>query len=101
MQTKGVNKEWKKEFHPEFAETDERRAITSHFGRHWFSSHWRLNAGLEREHVQYVRGDRVQPIDDFPDAIDDYLHPNYGHIEPKYRDNIFKLDLPMRYRALK
>lgn len=34
MKTKGVNKEWKKEFQLEFAETDEKRAITSHFGRH-------------------------------------------------------------------
>lgn len=94
---KDVNRMWKDAFHPKFAETKDKDGITSHFGRHWFSSHWRLNIGLEREHVQYMRGDRVTPIDEFPDAIDDYLHPNYDHIERVYRNNIFKLDLPMRH----
>jgi integrase/recombinase XerD len=52
---------------------------------------------MEREHVQYMRGDRVQPLDDFPDPIDDYLHPNYENIEQTYREKIYKLDLPMRH----
>jgi len=97
LRSKGVNDLWKREFHPEYAETEETQAITSHFGRHWFSSHWRLNVGLDREHVQYMRGDRVAPLDDFPDAIDDYLHPNYEHIERQYQESIFKLRLDMRY----
>lgn len=99
MTTKGVNKEWKKAFHSEFAGTEEKKAITSHFGRHWFSTHWRLEATMAREHVQYMRGDRIQPIEEFADTIDDYLHPNYEHIEAEYRDSIFKLDLPMRHRV--
>jgi len=94
---KYVNDIWKEAFHPEFAETEETKSMTSHFGRHWFSSHWRLNVGLKREKVQYMRGDRVEPMDEFPDAIDDYLHPNFDHIEQTYRNNIFKLDLPMRH----
>jgi integrase/recombinase XerD len=94
---KDVNEIWKDAFHPKYAETDETRGLTSHFGRHWFSSHWRLEIGLERELIQYMRGDRVEPINEFPDAIDDYLHPNFDHVEQMYRNNIFKLDLSMRH----
>lgn len=95
--SKDINRLWKEALHPKYSETEENRGITSHFGRHWFSSHWRLNVGLERELVQYMRGDLVTPIDEFPDAIDDYLHPNYDHINGIYHNNIFKLDLPMRH----
>jgi len=97
MSLKGLNNPWKEAFRPEYGETDDHRAITSHFGRHWFSSYLRLEIGLSREHVQYMRGDRVEPLDDFPDAIDDYLHPHYEHIEEPYRNNVFKLDIPMRH----
>lgn len=92
-----INRIWKKELRPQFGPTDKNKGITSHFGRHWFSSHWRLNVGLDRERVQYMRGDRIAPMDDFPDAIDDYLHPNFDHIESVYRNQIFKLNLPMRH----
>lgn len=97
MTPQGVNEEWKEAFHPEYAETDDCAPITSHYGRHWFSSYWRLAEGLEREQVQYMRGDRVQPLDDFPDAIDDYLHPNYELIEQTYRHNIFKLNISLEH----
>jgi|GEM_PF-436510 len=97
LSPKVVNREWKEEFHPEYAETDGRKPVTSHFGRHWFSSYWRLTVGMGREHVQYMRGDRVAPLDSFPDAIDDYLHPNYSYVEPEYRDAVFSLNLRMQY----
>lgn len=89
----GINRPWKDAFHPQYAETEKTRAITSHFGRHWFSSYLRLEAGFTREHVQYMRGDRIEPIDDFAEAIDDYLHPHYEHIVTDYRNKIFKLNL--------
>lgn len=97
MTPQGVNDEWKEAFHPEYAETDACAPITSHYGRHHFSSYWRLVEGLEREHVQYMRGDRVQPLDDFPDPIDDYLHPNYDLIESTYRQDIFKLNISLEH----
>jgi integrase/recombinase XerD len=96
----GVNSVWKDEFHPKYAETDEHAAITSHFGRHWFSSFWRVEQGMDRELVQYMRGDRVQPIENFPDAIDDYLHPKYESIASTYRDNIFKFNIQLRHASL-
>jgi len=94
---RGVNRPWKDAFHPEYEETAENRAITSHFGRHWFSSYLRLELELEREMVQYMRGDNIEPPDTFAEAIDDYLHPNFDLIEEPYRDGIFKLDLPMTH----
>ncbi|SNR64800.1 tyrosine-type recombinase/integrase [Halorubrum vacuolatum] len=94
---KPVNRVWKEEFHPKYAETAEHDAITSHFGRHWFSTYWRLEAGLEREHVQYMRGDLIQPYEKYPDPIDDYLHPNYRQIESVYRENVFKLNIALSH----
>ena len=96
MDASGVNKEWKKAFHPEYAGTADLKPVTSHFGRHWFSSYWRLTEGMQREHVQYMRGDSIQPEESPPDTLDTYLHPKYAHIEDEYRQNIFKLNLAMQ-----
>lgn len=92
-----INRPWKDAFHPEYAETEETRGITSHFGRHWFSSYCRLKMGVEREHVQYMRGGLVESPDSFADALDDYLHPHYEHIESDYRNDIFKLNLRLSH----
>lgn len=97
LDSQGVNRVWKDEFQPKHAENEDHRGITSHFGRHWFSTYWRLQASMNREHIQYMRGDRVQPIESFGDAIDEYLHPRYDHIESEYRSNIFSLQLPMQH----
>jgi len=93
MDPNGVNDIWKEEFHPEYGETEKYKPITSHFGRHWFSSWCRLEIGMSRENVQYLRGDKVAPIEEFPDAIDEYLHPNYELIEDSYRSEVFNLDI--------
>jgi len=100
MNPNGVTKEWKAAFYPEYGETEEQKGLTSHFGRHWFSSWFRLEVGMQREHVQYMRGDRVQPTDEFSDAIDEYLHPNYEHIEKTYRRNIFRLNISQKHADL-
>jgi HPr kinase/phosphorylase len=44
---KGINNTWDEGFHPQYSETEDHRAIKSHFGRHWFSSWFRLEAGME------------------------------------------------------
>jgi integrase/recombinase XerD len=98
--SEGINDEWKKAFHPKYAETEDYAAITSHFGRHWFSTHFRLNASMQREHVQYIRGDHIAPEGQFPETIDEYLHPNYEQIESTYRSKVFKLNLQMEYGLL-
>jgi integrase/recombinase XerD len=50
----GVNRPWKEGFHPKYSGCADTRGITSHFGRHWFSSYLRLEAGFDREYVQYI-----------------------------------------------
>jgi hypothetical protein len=97
MNPKDVNRAWKETFHPEFAETEDRRVLTSHFGRHWFSSYWRLEVELERELFQYVRGDQIQSAEGGPQSIDAYLHPTFDHVEQISRTKVFKLDVPMQY----
>lgn len=87
-----VNQIWKRHFHPEYAETEQHRAVTSHFGRHRFTTYWRVEEDLNRELIKYMRGDTAGSarIDD-RGAIDEYIHTYYEDIEPVYRERIYKL----------
>jgi len=89
-----VNEVWKDTFQPEYAETDEHRGITSHYGRHFFTTYWRVEKGINRELIKYMRGDTAgtATLED-RGAIDEYIHTYYEDIEPIYRENIFKLNL--------
>lgn len=89
-----INDIWRDAFHPEYAETEDEKAVTSHYGRHWFSTWWRVKRDINRQLVKYMRGDVAsqQSLDDRA-AIDDYLHTNYEDIETPYREEIFKLGL--------
>jgi integrase len=88
----GILKEWKKAFHPEYAETERHRGIKSHYGRHFFTSFWSHGEEINRELIKYMRGDSTSDSRDAgpSDAIDTYIHTSYSHIEDPYRENIFK-----------
>jgi integrase/recombinase XerD len=90
-----VNDMWKKYWHPEYAESDRYRAITSHYGRHFFSTWFIKNRGWERELVQYMRGDQKGngELDSGADAIDEYIHTYYDDIESRYIDDVFKFGI--------
>jgi len=89
-----VNDAWKTGFHPKYAETEHHEAVTSHFGRHWFSSFWRIDQDLNRELVKYMRGDAIgDAAVDYGEAIDVYLHTYYDDIEDIYRESVFKLGI--------
>lgn len=89
-----VNKVWKDEFHPEYAETDEYRPVTSHFGRHRFSTWWRVEQDVNRELVKYMRGDKPGSASaKTREAIDAYLHTYYEDIRDLYLENIYKIGL--------
>lgn len=90
MTVKGVNKVWKTNFHPEYAGTDSHRPITSHFGRHRFTTYWRVEQNLNRQLVKYLRGDRTGSFTN-SSGIDAYLHAYYKDIEATYREQIYKL----------
>jgi integrase/recombinase XerD len=89
-----VNDIWKTAFHPDYAETNQHRAVTSHYGRHFFTTYWEVHQDLHRELVQYLRGDTPgeQSIDDRA-TIDEYLHTYYEDISDRYRADIFELEV--------
>lgn len=93
MQNQDINPVWKTHFHPEYAETDEHRAVTSHYGRHYFTTFWRVDQDLNRELIKYMRGDTAGSASiEERGAIDEYIHTYYEDIETVYRENIFKLN---------
>jgi integrase len=89
---KDVNTVWKEHFRPEYDETEQHRGITSHFGRHRFTTWFRVEKDAPRELVKYMRGDRAgeQSTGDRA-GIDSYLHTYYEDIEPLYRQRIYDL----------
>jgi len=94
MQKQDVNPIWKDAFHPEYAETEDHRAVTSHYGRHHFTTFWRVEEDLNRELIKYMRGDTAGSATlEEMGAIDEYIHTYYEDIEDLYRDRIFKLGL--------
>lgn len=94
MQKQDVNPIWKEPFHPEYAETEDHRAVTSHYGRHFFTTYWRVQQDLNRELIKYMRGDTAgsATLEDMG-AIDEYIHTYYEDIAPIYREQIFKLNV--------
>ena len=84
---------WQDAFHPKYAETERHRAVSSHYGRHWFTTYWRVDQDLNRELIKYMRGDKPGGGRSIAgrDAIDGYIHTYYEDIEPVYRERIFTL----------
>ncbi|WP_435186912.1 tyrosine-type recombinase/integrase [Halobellus sp. EA9] len=91
LRHKDINVVWKDAFHPEYAETEDFRAVTSHYGRHRFTTYWRVEQDLNRELIKYMRGDTAgsSTLED-RGAIDEYIHTYYEDIEPIYRERIYK-----------
>jgi integrase/recombinase XerD len=89
-----VSRIWQAAFRPAYDETETHRAVTSHFGRHRFTTHWRVSEDLPRPLVKYMRGDTTAD-DQFiaTDAIDVYVHTYYDDIATVYRERIFQLNL--------
>jgi integrase/recombinase XerD len=89
-----INDIWTEAFQPAYAETADHRAVTSHFGRHYFTTYWRVDQDVNRELVKYMRGDTAGSarIED-RGAIDEYVHTYYEDVEALYRENVFKLGL--------
>jgi len=92
MRRKDINRIWRHTFHPELAETDQYRSVLSHYGRHRFTTFWRVQRDLSRPLVKYLRGDRSdsESITE-RDGIDEYIHTYYEDIEPIFRREIYQL----------
>jgi integrase len=91
---KDINRIWESAFRPEYGETEDHAAITSHFGRHRFTTYWRVERDVNRELIKYMRGDSdgTAPIES-RGAIDTYIHTYYEDVEDIYREGIYKLHL--------
>ncbi|WP_435345066.1 tyrosine-type recombinase/integrase [Haloarchaeobius sp. HRN-SO-5] len=83
-----VNTVWKDHF-SEYNDLDGYRKITSHYGRHYFTSYWKLKENIPRELVQYMRGDKLGAGEG--ESIDEYLTAHYQDIRGLYRERIFNL----------
>lgn len=93
LRRKDLNRVWKAAFHPTFDGSDEHAPVTSHYGRHRFTTYWRVTQGLHVELVKYMRGDTPGSADlKGQAAILNYLHTYYEDIESVYRDGIFSLN---------
>lgn len=95
LDARGVNKIWKEWFHPEYAGTKDHRPVTSHFGRHRFTTYWRVGQDLNRQLVKYMRGDRTGAYGSHR-RMDAYLHAYYEDIEALYRAGMYQLECEPR-----
>lgn len=86
----GINRHWREQMRPHFPAAEHEDEVTSHFGRHWFTTYWKLEIGMEKEYVQFMRGDKIGDGKD-SEPINAYLHAYYSDIEDRYRDEIYKL----------
>jgi len=87
-QGEAVNAVWKEHF-AEFNDQEGYRNITSHYGRHYFTSYWKLERDIPRELIQYMRGDKLGSGNQ--ESIDEYLTAYYEDINQIFLDQIFKI----------
>jgi integrase/recombinase XerD len=86
----GINRYWRRQIRPQIEIEEHHDEITSHFGRHYFTTYWKVEQNVAREYVQYMRGDKVGKSNS-NESIDEYLHAYYEDIEELYREEIYKL----------
>ncbi|WP_158057978.1 tyrosine-type recombinase/integrase [Halorussus halophilus] len=92
LRKKNVNQIWRSVFHPEYAESEHYRPVLSHYGRHRFTTFWRVERDLSRPLVKYLRGDRPDSESITKrEGIDEYIHTYYEDIEIVYRRAIYQL----------
>lgn len=95
MNHTNINDIWKKYFRPEYGPTDKYRGVSSHYGRHQFTTWFRIDQKWQRDRIKYLRGD-IQSDGDFKstkEGIDAYIHPWYEKIEDQFRRDIYKLHI--------
>lgn len=88
-----INDVWKKYFRPEYGPNERYRGVSSHYGRHYFTTWFSIEREWPRDLIKYLRGDRQSggKIRSTRDAIDSYIHAWYEDIENRYREDIYKL----------
>ena len=72
---------------------DPYRSLTSHFGRHRFSTHFRNERQWPEEKIQYMTGHKGDYDSDQHDSLATYVHTYYEDIKDRYLDEIYKFGL--------
>jgi len=88
-----INDIWKKYFRPKFGSTDRFRGVSSHYGRHFFTTWFEQEKEWKPHLVDFMRGDKQGGGDDISSrrtAIESYVHTYYEDIEARYRREVFK-----------
>ncbi|WP_084510175.1 tyrosine-type recombinase/integrase [Haloplanus natans] len=93
LDTEDVRRIWAEHFQDDYPETETHRAVTSHFGRHRFTTHWLVSQDWNRELVKYMRGDRIEGVEVSRETIDSYVHTYYEDIVERYRAEIYDFGL--------
>lgn len=95
ISNQAVNAVWKEHFRPEYDETERYAAVTSHYARHRFTTHFEKTIGLDPIYVDYMRGDKMG--EDFENrTATDYTHVYYDDVRDLYldeMDGIYKLNV--------
>ncbi|QLD86189.1 site-specific integrase [Natronomonas halophila] len=87
-----VNNLWIEYFRPMYEETKHHRAVGSHFGRHFFTTYWRIENGIDRQLLRYMRGDRAEGTSIKDRAgVDEYIHTYYEDVEDVFRNEGYQL----------
>ena len=88
-----INHIWKNYFRPTYGPTDRFRGVSSHFGRHFFTTWFTVKQEWSRDDVSHMRGDKSGDgeVKSSQEAIDAYIHRWFEDIEDPYRQDIFKL----------
>jgi len=88
-----LNEIWREEVASQIDTKERHRPIRSHFGRHWFTSYWRVQDDLNRELIQYMRGDKIGESYSQNEAIDEYIHAYFEDIKEEYLSKVFKFNI--------
>lgn len=95
MDHTNINDIWKKYFRPEYGPTEQYRGVSSHYGRHRFTTWFRIDKKWQRDLLKYLRGD-IQSggeLNATQEAIDSYIHTRYEKIEDQFRRDIYKFHI--------
>lgn len=97
MNKSKMNDIWMNYFHSEykFEDDDQYDRITSHFGRHRFTTYFRNERGWQEELIEYMLGHEGSYDGDTSDSqsLSTYVHTYYEDIQDKYLDEIYKSGL--------
>lgn len=74
-----------------YNEDDKYDSITSHFGRHCFTTWFKKKTDRNCDLVKYMRGDSIKGKDG--GSLDAYVHPYFDDINERYLEEVYEFGL--------